>query len=60
MGEHKIDTSEGENKYSKVSTKEPSLTIFNVNEHDAGPYQLTATNAVGKTKSHVIVLGNTI
>lgn len=56
MGENKIDTLEGGNKYSKVSIEEPSLTIFNVNEHDAGSYQLTATNAVGQTKSHVIVL----
>lgn len=60
IGENKIDTFDGGNKYSKVSTKEPSLTIFNVNEHDAGSYQLTATNAVGATKSHVIVLGNKI
>lgn len=60
MGEKKLDNFEGKNKYSKVSTKDPSLTIFNVNEHDAGSYQLTATNAVGQTKSHVIVLGNTI
>lgn len=59
VGENKLDTIEGRNKYSKVSIKEPSLTIFNVNEHDAGSYQLTATNAVGQTKSHVIVLGNT-
>lgn len=60
VGEKKIDTIEGGKKYSIVSIKEPSLTIFNVDEHDAGSYQLTATNAVGETKSHVIVLGNTI
>lgn len=60
VDENKIDTIEGGNKYSKVSIEEPSLTIFKVNEHDAGSYELTATNAVGQTKSHVIVLGNTI
>lgn len=44
-------------KYSEVSIKNPSLTIFDVNQHDAGSYQLTATNAVGSTQSNAIVLG---
>lgn len=46
-------------KYSGMSTDDPSLTINNVNEHDAGMYQLTARNSVGQTESDVIVLGNT-
>lgn len=44
-------------KYSEVSINNPSLTIFDVNQHDAGSYQLTATNAVGSTQSEAIVLG---
>lgn len=36
-------------KYSGMSTDDPSLTINNVNEHDAGMYQLTARNSVGQT-----------
>lgn len=44
-------------KYSEVSINNPSLTIFDVNQHDAGSYQLTATNAVGSTQSNAIVLG---
>lgn len=44
-------------KYSEVSIDNPSLTIFDINQHDAGSYQLTATNAVGSTQSDIIVLG---
>lgn len=55
-----IDTSKSGGKYSKLSIKDPSLTIFKVNEHDAGSYHLTASNAVGSTKSDVIVLGNSV
>lgn len=44
-------------KYSEVSINNSSLTIFDVNQHDAGSYQLTATNAVGSTQSDAIVLG---
>lgn len=44
-------------KYSEVSINDPSLTIFEVNQHDAGSYQLTATNALGSTQSEAIVLG---
>lgn len=44
-------------KYSEVSINNPSLTIFDVNQHDAGSYQLTAKNAVGSSISEAIVLG---
>lgn len=44
-------------KYSGVDINDPSLTINNVNRNDAGNYHLTAINAVGETKSDVIVLG---
>lgn len=45
-------------KYSEVSINHPSLTIFDVNQHDAGSYRLTAENAVRSTESEAIVLGN--
>lgn len=57
---NEIDTLNSGGKYSKVSTDDSSLTISDVNEHDAGSYQLTATNNVGSTQSDVIVLGNTV
>lgn len=55
----KIDTFAEKNncKYSKVSIDNPSLTIYNVSQHDAGSYQFTAFNAVGSTKSDIIRLG---
>lgn len=53
----KLDTKGSGGRYHGVTTTEPSLTIFDVNAHDAGSYQLTATNLVGSTKSDVIVLG---
>lgn len=56
--EQKVDIQGSGGKYSGVSTDDPSLTISNVNKHDAGNYQLTAINSVGPTKSDVIVLGN--
>lgn len=56
---NKLETEEGGEKYSEVNTRNPSLTIHNVNHHDAGTYRLIATNAVGSTSSD-IVLGNTI
>lgn len=56
----KIENSKSEVKYSEVTVKDPSLTIFNVNKHAAGSYQVTASNAEGSTQSDVIVLGNSI
>lgn len=55
---NKISISTSSEKYSGVDINDPSLTIKNVNCNDAGEYQLTAINAVGKTKSELIVLGN--
>lgn len=52
----KLDSRGIGGKYSEVSINNPSLTIFDVNHHDAGSYQLTATNAVGSTQSDAIVL----
>lgn len=54
----KISISTSNGKYSGVNIYDPSLTINNVNCNDAGEYQLTAVNAVGETKSELIVLGN--
>lgn len=56
--EQRLDIHGSGGKYSGVSTDDPSLTINNVNKHDAGNYQLTASNSIGRTKSDVIVLGN--
>lgn len=56
----KIDIEKTNGKYSGVDINDPSLIINNVNHNDAGDYQLTAINAVGETKSEVIVLGNII
>lgn len=54
----KLDIATHNGKYAVLDTTNPSLTINNVNYNDAGDYQLTAVNAVGKTRSVVIVLGN--
>lgn len=56
--EQRLDIQGSGGKYSGLSPDDPSLTINNVNEHDAGNYQLTAINSVGPTKSDDIVLGN--
>lgn len=56
----KLDTYKFGEKYSEVSVKDPSLTIFTVNEHDAGSYYLTASNAVGSTQSEIIVVGKSV
>lgn len=53
----RIDISD-KKKYASFSIFDPSLTIYNVNQHGAGTYRLTATNAVGSTSSE-IALGNT-
>lgn len=47
-------------KYSGADINDPSLTIYNVNNDDAGEYQLIAVNPVGETWSTVILLGNNI
>ncbi|XP_065922710.1 uncharacterized protein [Magallana gigas] len=44
-------------KYSGADINDPSLTIYNVNNDDAGEYQLIAVNPVGETWSTVILLG---
>lgn len=54
----KIDIKGSGGRLSEVTIDDPSLIIREVCHHDAGPYQLTATNAVGPTKSDEIVLGN--
>lgn len=53
----KIDIKENDGRFSEVTVDEPSLNIKDVNLDDIGDYQLTATNAVGSTKSDVIKLG---
>lgn len=52
-----LDTKGSGGRYSEVTVDNPSLTIFEVNEYDAGSYQLTATNAVGSTTSDFLILG---
>nr|XP_034324490.1 uncharacterized protein LOC117689028 isoform X4 [Crassostrea gigas] len=53
----KLDIPGSGGKLSGVTINDPSLIINKVNPHDAGEYQLTATNSVGESKSDVIVLG---
>lgn len=55
-----INTEGSGGKYTKVTVDNPSLTIFEANEFDAGSYQLTATNAVGSTSSEFLILGNAV
>lgn len=55
----KLETEGNGDKFSNVSVDNPSLTIFEVNKYDAGYYQLTATNAIGSTKSDFLTLGIT-
>lgn len=47
-------------KYARDDKNDLSLTINNVNNNDAGDYQLIAVNPVGETWSKVILLGNNI
>lgn len=54
---NRLVNKEGGGRYSDVSVEKPSLTISDVNEYDAGSYQLTATNNVGSTASDFIILG---
>lgn len=56
----KIETSNSEEKNSRVNGDDSSFTISDVNEQDSGSYQLTATDEVGSTHSEDIVLGNKI
>lgn len=53
----KLDIATHNGKYLGVNLTDPSLTINNVNYNDAGNYQLIADNAVGETRSEVIILG---
>lgn len=53
----KIDINKTGGRFSQVTVDKPSLNIKDVNLDDIGDYQLTATNAVGSTKSDVIKLG---
>lgn len=53
----KVDIQGSGGKYCEVGVDDPSLIIHNVNHRDIGSYQLLATNAVGSTRSDVIVLG---
>lgn len=55
-----LNTEGSGGKYTKVTVDNPSLTIFEANEYDAGSYQLTATNAVGSTSSEFLILGNAV
>lgn len=52
-----LDTNGSGGRYSEVTVDNPSLTIFDVNQYDAGSYQLTATNALGSTSSDTVILG---
>lgn len=52
-----LNTKGSGGKFTEVTVDNPSLTIFEVNEYDAGSYQLTATNAVGSTSSEFLILG---
>lgn len=52
-----LDTKGSGGRYSEVTIDNPSLAIFEVNEYDAGSYQLTATNALGSTTSDFLILG---
>lgn len=52
-----LDTNGSGGRYSEVTVDNPSLTIFDVNQYDAGSYQLTATNALGSTTSDTVILG---
>lgn len=55
----KLETEENGARFTHVSVDKSSLTIFEVNKYDAGCYQLTATNAIGSTKSDFLILGIT-
>uniref|UniRef100_K1QMU3 Uncharacterized protein n=1 Tax=Magallana gigas TaxID=29159 RepID=K1QMU3_MAGGI len=52
----KLDIQGSGGRYTEVTVDNPSLTIFKVKEHDAGSYQLTATNDAGSTTSDFLIL----
>lgn len=53
----KIDIQGSGGRLSGVTIDDPSLTIRNVSQEDAGKYLLTAINAVGPNDSAVISIG---
>lgn len=53
----KLDIQGSGGKLSGVTIDDPSLTITNVSQEDAGKYQLTAINAIGQNNSVVISIG---
>lgn len=53
----KIDVQGSGGRLSGVTIDDPSLTIRDVSQEDAGKYQLTAINAVGPNDSDVISIG---
>lgn len=53
----KIDIQGSGGRLSGVTIDDPSLTIRDVSQEDAGNYQLTAINAVGPNDSDVISIG---
>lgn len=53
---HKLD-SPNEWKYCGGNVSRPSLTINNVNHHDAGSYQLNVMHTSGTATSELVVLG---
>lgn len=53
----KIDIQGSGGRLSGVTIDDPSLTIRNVSQEDAGKYQLTAINAVGPNDSAIISIG---
>lgn len=56
----KLDSQGSGGRYTEVTVDNPSLTIFEVNEYDAGSYQLTATNDIGSTSSDFLILGTAV
>lgn len=52
-----LDTKGSGGRYSEVTVDNPSLTICEVNECDAGSYQLTATNDAWSATSDILILG---
>lgn len=53
----KIDIQGSGGRLSGVTNDDPSLTIRNVSQEDAGIYRLTAINAIGQNNSVVISIG---